>query len=156
MFLDSIPKPKKPDTVEVDSTGKVVFLNDLVLKVVSDREFYVMEEFLISVQGKLIAVPAYYKTDLASVPRLPIVYLLVGAVGHKAAVLHDYLYGSGIFERAECDEIYYQALLVSGVSRFKALLMFAGVRAGGASRYNDEARTEYLIREEERLRGLVE
>jgi hypothetical protein len=43
--------------------------------------------------GKII-VPEGYVTDFASVPRVPIAYLLTGGLAHAAAVVHDYLYTS--------------------------------------------------------------
>lgn len=40
----------------------------------------------------IIVVPAGFKTDFASVPRVPIAFWLTGGLAKKAAVLHDYLY----------------------------------------------------------------
>lgn len=40
----------------------------------------------------LILVPPGYITDFASVPRLPIIYLLFGGQSDEEATLHDYLY----------------------------------------------------------------
>jgi hypothetical protein len=39
-----------------------------------------------------IVVPVNFETDLASVPRIPIIFMLWGDRVHKEAVLHDYLY----------------------------------------------------------------
>lgn len=39
-----------------------------------------------------IEVPTLFQTDLASVPRVPIVYAMWGARAHREAVLHDYLF----------------------------------------------------------------
>lgn len=39
-----------------------------------------------------IIVPEGFRTDYASVPRLPIIYTLLGNLGNSAACLHDYLY----------------------------------------------------------------
>lgn len=39
-----------------------------------------------------IVVPEGFITDFASVPRMPIIYLLFGGCGDKEAVLHDWLY----------------------------------------------------------------
>lgn len=40
----------------------------------------------------LILVPPGYVTDFASVPRLPLIYLLFGGQSDEEATLHDYLY----------------------------------------------------------------
>lgn len=40
----------------------------------------------------IIIVPRGFVTDFASVPRVPIAYMLAGGVAKEAAVLHDFLY----------------------------------------------------------------
>ncbi len=42
--------------------------------------------------GGLIVVPGGFITDFASVPRVPIAYLVTGGLGNSAACLHDFLY----------------------------------------------------------------
>lgn len=41
---------------------------------------------------RLMHVPAGFETDLASVPRLPLIYMIWGDRAHREAVLHDYMY----------------------------------------------------------------
>ena len=41
-----------------------------------------------------VEVPEGFETDLASVPRLPMLYLFWGGKAHTEAVLHDYLFRS--------------------------------------------------------------
>ncbi len=41
---------------------------------------------------QLVVVPEGFVTDLASVPRLPVVYLVTGGLGNAAACVHDFLY----------------------------------------------------------------
>jgi hypothetical protein len=63
---------------------------------------------------KNYVVPAGFKSNLASVPRLPVVFWLVGRRGDAAAVLHDWLYENGsnprygiqIKNKDEADEVY--------------------------------------------------
>ncbi|SEO63365.1 DUF1353 domain-containing protein [Pseudomonas sp. Snoq117.2] len=85
----------------------------------------------------LLTVPVDFETDFASVPRLPIVFDLVGAYGHAAAVLHDFLYRGALLPREEADRVFFNALRSSGIARWRAWLMWGGVRIGGASRYGD-------------------
>ncbi len=87
--------------------------------------------------GREIAVPVGFKTDFASVPRLPLVYLAFGGIGDKAAVVHDYLYHSA-FERALADAILKEALLVCKIPTWKAWMMWGGVRLFGWRRYNQK------------------
>ncbi|MFP5338161.1 MAG: DUF1353 domain-containing protein [Gammaproteobacteria bacterium] len=48
-------------------------------------------------------------------------------------MLHDWLYRRAL--RKDADRVFLNALRSSGIARWRAYLMFAGVRIGGASRY---------------------
>lgn len=85
------------------------------------------------VAGITITAPKGFVTDLASVPRLPFAYLLTGGIGHAAAVVHDALYTTHVTTRKTADEVFYEALLVLGIPKWQAWLMYAGVRVGGRS-----------------------
>lgn len=85
----------------------------------------------------LLVVPEGFETDYASVPRVPIAYMLAGGVGNAAAVVHDYLYG-GIVPRMTADNAYAACLEACGVSWWQRQLMYAAVRTCGASRYKDQ------------------
>ena len=87
------------------------------------------------VAGRVITVPAGFKTDLASVPRLPVVYWLCGGRANKPAVVHDFLYSTGILARDIADAVFLEAMGVVGVPFAYRRLMWAGVRLGGASHY---------------------
>lgn len=83
----------------------------------------------------LIEVPAGFTTDFASVPRLPLTFALLGSYGHAAAVMHDCLYRSRQLPRKDADRVFLNALRSSGIARWRAYAMWAGVRIGGAKRY---------------------
>lgn len=90
------------------------------------------------VAGAVIVVPGEFVTDLASVPRLPFVYLLAGGIAHAAAVVHDWLYtshaiGGRLIERALADAVFCEAARLCGASWFQAWLMYQGVRIGGSA-----------------------
>lgn len=115
---------------------KVVdFLTPLCLTVLMDNSFRLTTDFFVSLEGKLQCIPEGFETDLASVPRVPVVYLAVGGRGHKAAVLHDWLYASSAFSRLICDQYFYHGLRESGINVVYAKAMYAGVRAGGGAYY---------------------
>lgn len=82
--------------------------------------------------GHSITVPAGFITDFASVPRLPIAHLLTANTGHEAAVIHDWLYTVHALDRAMSDAVFEEALLAGGEPRWRAWLMWLGVRIGGA------------------------
>lgn len=64
-----------------------------------------------------------------------LLYAAVVGYGNGPAVIHDYLYGTANLSRRECDEVFYNALRSSGIARWRAWLMWAGVRLGGHWRY---------------------
>lgn len=78
-----------------------------------------------------ITVPAGFTTDFASVPRMPVFYMLCGNTGHRAAVLHDYLYSTQVVSRKEADRLFREALREDGVSLPIRWIMWLGVRLGG-------------------------
>jgi hypothetical protein len=87
------------------------------------------------VARRVITVPAGFETDLASVPRLPLVYWLCGGRANKPAVVHDFLYTKGIVPREMADAVFLEAMRTVGVPIIYRRLMWAGVRLGGASHY---------------------
>lgn len=81
--------------------------------------------------GRVLTVPAGFKTDLASVPRVPILYTLAGGTSDEAAVVHDYLYTVKIVPRGTCDDVFKEASRVTGVPAWRRNLMWIGVRLFG-------------------------
>lgn len=79
----------------------------------------------------IFVAPMGFITDFASVPRLPIAYMLTGGYAHAAAVIHDYLYSSHEVSRSMADAVFHEAILSAGGSKWRAALMYAGVRVGG-------------------------
>jgi hypothetical protein len=84
----------------------------------------------------MICVPKGFVTDLASIPRIPIIYLLLNGFADEPGVIHDYLYSTGIYSRAKADAILREACLTTGVPRWRAELIYLGVRLFGAPHYN--------------------
>lgn len=82
-----------------------------------------------------ITVPASFITDFASVPRLPLAYLMAGDTAHEAAVVHDWLYTTHGVEgkpitRAQADATFREAIAAAG-GQAPGWLMWAAVRLGG-------------------------
>lgn len=94
--------------------------------------------FRSNILGFDVCVPIGFCTDFASVPRLPIAFLLTGDVSHSAAVVHDYLYSIGsnkIASRKVCDDVFLEALEAEGVGYFTRKAMWFAVRMFGGGRF---------------------
>lgn len=74
-----------------------------------------------------VVVPIDFETDLASVPRLPLTWLLAGGVGNAAAVVHDYLYTIKYPTKEVADNEFYHAMLYTKVPKWKAWCMYKAV-----------------------------
>jgi hypothetical protein len=81
----------------------------------------------------LIDVPAGFVTDLASFPQLALA--LLGDCAQQPAVPHDFVYNMHTVSRAIADRMLVEACLLTGVPRWKAALIYAGVRIGGGSHW---------------------
>lgn len=81
--------------------------------------------------GETIIVPAGFRTDLASIPRLFQNIVPVNGRHRPAAVLHDYLFVVQDRSRAAVDAIFLDAMEAAGVPWAQRWVMYAAVRAGG-------------------------
>jgi hypothetical protein len=128
-----------------------MFVTELQLQVLRDarglplrsREgkqlYMVLQTFIYASDiAGVIAVPAGFVTDLGSVPRLPIIYLLFGDAFPWAAVVHDFLYSakSGpTVSRKMADDVLREACEVIGEPAWRRNAVWAAVRAAGGSRF---------------------
>lgn len=97
------------------------------------------------VAGCTIIVPSGFRTDLASVPRLPIVFLLTGDTSREAACVHDWLYTSHQVSRAMADAVLREASAATSVPAWRRWLMWAGVRAFGGSHWEPDEKAASTI-----------
>lgn len=107
------------------------FLSELDVRQISKHRWLLLRPLRYEHDGKLYVIPRGFITDFASVPRLPLVYSMAGDTGHRAAVLHDWLYRVQICSRARADRLFRIALQDDGEPAWRAWMMWAGVRAGG-------------------------
>lgn len=125
------------------------FLTDLEVEEVSDtaaegRGLWRLTAPLVfrsDLTNETITVPVGFVTDFASVPRVPIAFLLCGDTASKPAALHDWLYTATngkhpVRDRATADAILQEAALCEGVPKWRAFMLWAGVRIGGASHWD--------------------
>jgi hypothetical protein len=99
------------------------------------REWKLIEEFEYHVgtedSEEVIRVPAGFVTDFASVPRCFWSILPPWGKYGKAAVVHDFCYGTELYPRKRCDEIFLECMVVLQVARWKRWSMYAAVRGFG-------------------------
>lgn len=104
--------------------GRQLFQLDAPLRYWSDR-----------LQAR-VEVPAGFITDMASVPKLPLAWLLAGGTANEAAVIHDWLYTThGVdgrpVTRSQADAVFREAIPASHDTSAPAGLMWLAVRLGG-------------------------
>jgi hypothetical protein len=117
------------------------FITRLILGAADERDdgkWIVMQDLVYQsdVAGMTFTVPAGFPTDLASVPRLPVVYLLTGGKANSASVVHDWIYTNKMVPRHLADAVLREASAVTYVPRWVRDLMWAGVRVFGWSHWN--------------------
>lgn len=110
-----------------------MFINGLKVELINNegKKWKVLQDLEYNYNGISITVPEGFITNFASVPRIPIIFELVGDRGHSAAVVHDYLYSTAILSRKDCDKVLLQALRRTEVGKPRSILMYLGVRAFG-------------------------
>ena len=79
---------------------------------------------------ELLILPAGFRTDLASVFRLPLMFMLFGGRARRSAAVHDYLYSECGRSRAFADAVFFAAMR-NEESTFVRYAMHLGVRLGG-------------------------
>lgn len=84
----------------------------------------------------IIVVPKGFDTDFASVPRLPLMHMLLGDRAHSSAVVHDYLYRTAEVSRSMADAVFKEAAESEGVGFFSRWALWSGVRVGGWTSYD--------------------
>lgn len=88
----------------------------------------------------LVDVPAGFVTDLASFPQWALAML--GDIAQMPAVPHDFVYNMHTVSRAVADKMLLEACLLTGVPRWKAWMIYAGVRIGGGSHWDPDPATD--------------
>lgn len=136
--------------------------SNLIIKKVcvqDDKTIFELHEKLVWTNGvKTVVVPPLFQCDLASVPRIPLAYLMVGGMGEVAGTVHDYLYreGAEITEglvtrtptRKEADDIFLTVLGEEGVSWFKRKAMYYAVRGFAGKNWHKRKVDEPFIKQE--------
>lgn len=98
--------------------------------------------------GEKVIVPRGYITDLASIPRVFRAIFNVNGLLRAPAVLHDWLYSSQRFTRAQSDAIFLQAMESRGIGRAERYAVYAAVRSFGWYYWSKRKATDGLNAED--------
>lgn len=84
-----------------------------------------------------VVVPEGFRSDFASVPRVPVAYWLFGGAADEAAVVHDWLYTSNVtgVTREQADNVFAEASKVLGIAAWRRGPMWAAIRLFGGSHW---------------------
>ena len=89
--------------------------------------------------GRSVIAEVGFITDFASIP-IWLQPIIPQYKGRRAAIIHDKLYQTlgleGVYNRKECDRIFYDALTVLDVSIGVKVALYLGVRLGGWYTWN--------------------
>lgn len=83
----------------------------------------------------IIEVPSGFITDLTSVPRFFWSILPPHGEYSKAAIIHDYLYVNAIGSKKYADDIFFEAMGVLGVAKWRKYLIYYAVKTFGHGNY---------------------
>jgi len=117
------------------------FLTELDAKLIKDDLIWKLDsplEYVSDILGK-VTVPEGFETDLASVPRVPFVYMMWGGKAHREGVVHDYLYridSHPLATYSQANEVFFEAMTVRGKKIYVRYPMWWGVVLGGWSAYH--------------------
>ena len=117
------------------------FLTDLDARLKDDDKIWNLDSPLIYESDILgmIEIPAGFESDLASVPRFPIVYWFWGGRCHREAFVHDYLYridSVPVATFARANAVFYEAMEARDKAICVRYPMFWGVWIGGYFSYH--------------------
>jgi hypothetical protein len=114
---------------------------------IASYDYITTEDNVYSIDDKLYGVPAFFRTDFASIPQ----FLWFLDAPYKAsfvypAIWHDYAYVCpGKFTRKDVDDIFYNMLRFEGNSFYTSFKMYLAVRLFGGFYFNENGICEDLV-----------
>jgi hypothetical protein len=110
---------------------KVEVIDNYKFRVIEAFEYYVDER----TSGEKIKVQKGFTTDFASVPRAFWSIFPPHGKYAKAAVIHDWMYKNAYKNKEFADKTFYEAMLVLGVNKKTAWIMYNFVKIFGKGTY---------------------
>lgn len=127
VFPEILEKIDQPYAEGIGETGM------LVTAVLPDGIHEILlRDFTVAWKNHVLFIPRGFVTDYASVPRFFQRLIPQRGKYSPAAVIHDFLYWTGIYSRAESDKIAFLELSRRlGVGFLDRVILYLGVRIGG-------------------------
>ena len=120
------------------------FPRELDMRKMNGKQWKLLTPFVFdSTRLNMITVPAGFVTDLASVPALARWYVSRDGDHTKPAIIHDYLYTRASeadfpnISRLDADRVFREAMIIRGVNRIRANILYQSVRLGGGSSFRN-------------------
>lgn len=116
------------------------FLTELKMEESDDGNYELIDDLLFNdVKLGVIIVKKGFVTDFASIPSALRWLIKSDEYDIRApSVIHDMLYSvPHTTTREEADSVLYRAMIARGAPKWKAGLVYAGLRVGGASHYGN-------------------
>lgn len=127
----------------------IYFADVACIKPHKDYHYMTCAPIAVTIGDSFLIVPENFDTDLASIPHWLWSFIAPTRSDFmEASILHDYLYTchSG-FSRKDIDGIFYQSLVINGVPKLRAALMYLAVRLFGSSHFNKEGTCQERLAE---------
>lgn len=120
------------------------FVTNLLINQITDKVFELVSPLIYEsdLLKCTITVPIGFQSDGASVPRVPIAYMLFGDRAHHEAVIHDFLYRMDSIPLATYDQandVFFEAMVCRGKGFFVRRFIYWGVCIGGFTSYHKKA-----------------
>ena len=96
------------------------------------KEWILLKNLEVEIDGKVLFIPKGTTTDFASVPR--ILWWLFPPYDRNylvPSIVHDFLYWTQIRDRKTADKLFYKLMLKYGTPKWKAKLFYWSVRLFG-------------------------
>lgn len=114
-----------------------MFKTPLVIQEIDSkhRNWILVEDLVYRGNKDKFVIHGGFVTDFASVPR--IFWSLISPWGRqlKAAIVHDYLYTTGVVSRKDADGLFYRMMKELGVGWMKRQAIYRSVRIFGSKYY---------------------
>jgi hypothetical protein len=110
-----------------------------IVKPIANSMLYSLDQKMeVSIDSAMLIVPKGFTTDGASIPR--IFWFTTGTPFSphymRGAIIHDYLYQTGMFERKLADRVMYHFILNDNTSKYNATKIYCALRIAGWYTWN--------------------